>query len=372
MRKRTSADAVGSRRESGWARDGADDTIRGMTSAKGRPVWRRIAAVACWLGAGGIAAGQKTAGSAAAPNPAASGKDEMVTLDTGARLHIVRIGTGGQVVVVPMGSWLAESFRGLASPGRTLVLYDTRGRGLSDPVDPAKVSFANELADLDALRRHLGVGKIALVGWSHYGLMTAVYAIRNPERVSRLIQMTPASPRKDPYLAEGMETARSRVSPEEYQQFETKKKSGGFAGDPVAECRAFLHFLRPAYFGDRSAMERMTFDECAREQERPDNVQKFFQALFASMGNWDWRREARSLSVPRLVVHGEKDFIPLAGSREWVAGNPNARLLVLPGVGHHPFVERPDLFFPAADRFLNGAWPEGAVAVPADAGSQAP
>ena len=71
-------------------------------------------------------------------------------------------------------------------------------------------------------------------------------------------------------------------------------------------------------------------------------------------------------------MHGEKDFIPLAGSREWVAGNPNARLLVLPGVGHHPFVERPDLFFPAADRFLNGAWPEGAVAVPADAGSQAP
>jgi proline iminopeptidase len=71
------------------------------------------------------------------------------------------------------------------------------------------------------------------------------------------------------------------------------------------------------------------------------------------------------LATPRLVIQGEKDFIPMNGSREWVAGNPNARLLVIPAVGHFPHVEAPETFFPAVETFLRGGWPEGAVAVEA-------
>jgi pimeloyl-ACP methyl ester carboxylesterase len=54
----------------------------------------------------------------------------------------------------------------------------------------------------------------------------------------------------------------------------------------------------------------------------------------------------------------------MAGSREWVAGNPNARLLVIDNVGHFPHVEKPDIYFPAVEKFLSGGWPEGAVAIP--------
>ncbi len=50
--------------------------------------------------------------------------------------------------------------------------------------------------------------------------------------------------------------------------------------------------------------------------ERPEHVQKFFGAFSTTRGNWDNRREVRALSVPRLLVRGEKDLIPVAGSRE--------------------------------------------------------
>jgi proline iminopeptidase len=82
------------------------------------------------------------------------------------------------------------------------------------------------------------------------------------------------------------------------------------------------------------------------------------------MGDWDYRSQAAALTVPRLVIQGEKDFIPMAGSREWVAGNPHARLLVIDNVGHFPHVEKPDIYFPAVEKFLSGGWPEGAVAIP--------
>jgi hypothetical protein len=35
-------------------------------------------------------------------------------------------------------------------------------------------------------------------------------------------------------------------------------------------------------------------------------------------------------------------------------------LLVIEQSGHFPFVERPDVFFPAATAFLKGEWPPAA------------
>jgi len=61
-------------------------------------------------------------------------------------------------------------------------------------------------------------------------------------------------------------------------------------------------------------------------------------------------------------MQGTDHLVPLEASREWVAALPEARFLRLEGAGHHPYLERPREFFPAAEVFLDGGWPEGAVA----------
>ena len=83
------------------------------------------------------------------------------------------------------------------------------------------------------------------------------------------------------------------------------------------------------------------------------------------MGTYDVRSELRGLKVPRLVIAGDKDFIPMAASREWVEGMPEARLLVLQGVGHFPHVEAREALVKVLDAFLDGGWPSGAVQLPA-------
>ena len=77
------------------------------------------------------------------------------------------------------------------------------------------------------------------------------------------------------------------------------------------------------------------------------------------MGTYDLRSELRGLKVPRLVVAGDKDFIPMASSREWVEGMPEARLLILHGVGHFPQVEAREALIAALKAFLDGGWPIG-------------
>jgi pimeloyl-ACP methyl ester carboxylesterase len=88
------------------------------------------------------------------------------------------------------------------------------------------------------------------------------------------------------------------------------------------------------------------------------NVDKF---TFASLGDWDWTPSLSKAVAPTLIIQGELDPLPIESARKWATAMPNARLLELKGVGHFPYVETPDVFFAAVDRFLRGAWPEGSI-----------
>ncbi|MFL5574973.1 MAG: alpha/beta fold hydrolase [Gemmatimonadaceae bacterium] len=46
------------------------------------------------------------------------------------------------------------------------------------------------------------------------------------------------------------------------------------------------------------------------------------------------------------------------------ARDPRARLLTVPGAAHMPWLDAPEVVYPAIERFLRGEWPRGAVPVP--------
>jgi pimeloyl-ACP methyl ester carboxylesterase len=80
-----------------------------------------------------------------------------------------------------------------------------------------------------------------------------------------------------------------------------------------------------------------------------------------SLGEWDFRPLMRRLTMPALVIEGAESPVPLEQVRVWARELPNARLLLVPRSGHaYQSVERPDIFFPAVERFLRGDWPDGA------------
>jgi pimeloyl-[acyl-carrier protein] methyl ester esterase len=67
----------------------------------------------------------------------------------------------------------------------------------------------------------------------------------------------------------------------------------------------------------------------------------------------DLRPGLPRLGVPTLLVHGERDPIcPPAASRAMAVAIPGARLCVLPGVGHAPFLSRPGALAAALQPFL--------------------
>jgi len=115
---------------------------------------------------------------------------------------------------------------------------------------------------------------------------------------------------------------------------------------------------------DRAAMSRSQGDFCAGTPEsRRNKIISVDRYVAASLGSWDWRPALGRVNAPVLIVHGSADPLPPAGGREWAAALPDARLLLLQGVGHFPYLEAPEAFFSAVDTFLRGSWPQGAERV---------
>ena len=290
-----------------------------------------------------------------------------VTTDDGVALSYQIVGNGKQTVVVPMSIYLREALAPLAERGdRRLVFYDPRHRGPSDRGDMNAVSLDRQVQDLEQLRAGLGIDSMAIIGWSGLGMETAVYTLRHPHRVTRLVQVGAVPPAASIMRAQG--DARVSVNRDAVQALDQRNQAGEFASAPQEYCRARNRLTTPANFVDTTFVSRVP-DVCAFENEWPVHLYPYFGKLLGSFGDYDWRPQLKALAVPRLVIHGREDGIPLAGARAWTAGFDNARLLVLSPAGHFPFLERAAEFFPAVDLFLRGEWPNAAEKIAPEASS---
>lgn len=275
----------------------------------------------------------------------------------GIRLFYRSIGQGQIPLVIPAGFYLEDALRPLAAHHR-LIFYDPRCRGRSECGDRAAVSLEWQIEDLESLRRGLGIESMALLGWSGLGMEMAQYTIRYPERVTRLIQVGAVPPSKAIMDAAG-DRRSERIDAAAMSALQARMDAGEFEEKPAELCRLYKAVTGPASFADRALADKVP-DVCVYENEWPKNLWPYFGALLGSFGEWDLTEKLGALSVPRLVIHGREDGIPLAGAEAWASAG-DSRLLVLSSAGHYPFLERPDEFFAAVKTFLAGDWPEGAV-----------
>ena len=105
-------------------------------------------------------------------------------------LYVDVVGRGEPIVLMHGGPsadlWTMGAFRRLADQF-TVVLYDHRCNGRSTGPPASTMTWDNLTADADALREHLGFERWAVLGHSFGGHVALEYALRYPERVSRLV-----------------------------------------------------------------------------------------------------------------------------------------------------------------------------------------
>jgi proline iminopeptidase len=256
--------------------------------------------------------------------------------------------------------YLADDLSPLAQE-RSVIFYDQRGAGRSTLVaDPAALDAERFADDLEAIRQQFGLERVTLVGHSWGAGLAALYAMRHPDRVSRMVLIGPMPLRRSE-LDRSFDIIRASRTPEDVEQFMAVRDAVRANPGNADACRAFYALWFRPFFADPADLTKTRGDFCAGSPEALRNgAVAVGRHTMASLSDFDWRDRLKHISSPVLVLHGTRDPIPVSTAREWATAFPNGRLLLLEGVGHFPYVEAPEEFFSAVDAFLSGEWPKEA------------
>jgi class 3 adenylate cyclase/pimeloyl-ACP methyl ester carboxylesterase len=198
-----------------------------------------------------------------------------------------------------------------------LVRFDQRGNGLSD-WDVADISEDRMIDDMLAVADAAGLERFGLFGISQGAAFSIRFAALYPERVKFLILLGGYARgrmmRDDPNEAQFYEAARAMVS------------SGWGSPSPI-----YRHFFTTAYMPDATKAEGDSFDEMQRISTSPENALRIME-MNAYV---DVREDARSISVPTLVLHVKGDMAAaIKEGREVAREIPGAGFIELPGANH--------------------------------------
>ncbi len=294
----------------------------------------------------------------------------LVTSDS-ARLYYRITGRGPDTLIAIHGGpgvdleSIAADFAPLAAR-HVVIFYDQRGSGRSElPADTTRLVAARQIADLDEVRRHFGFRRVTLVAHSYGPLLAASYALAHPAVVRAMVFFGPLPPRRGDFWQRFAAGMRQRLdSTATAQLSDANRRLNDPHADLLRACRDFWAIaLKPRLAEPARTQALIRSDLCGSD---PAGIRYGLtttnRVVMASYGDWDLRDRLRHLEVPTLIVHGEEEVIPMDLVEEWAAALPHARLLRVPRAAHFTYVERPDLVWPAVERFLAApSPPEGAA-----------
>ncbi|MEA2443558.1 MAG: hypothetical protein QOJ12_850 [Thermoleophilales bacterium] len=208
--------------------------------------------------------------------------------------------------------YVTHGSKALPRAGYRVIAYDARGHGESGaPSDRAAYAYADMAADLGAVLDDLGVERAALAGHS-MGAATAMrFAIEHPERVSALVQVTPA------YDGE-----RTGEDLEDWKRLADGLESDGVDG--------FMNAYDPPVRGPfRDTVMKFT----RQRLERHHDLQALADALRVVPASraFDRLEALQAVEIPTLVVGSRDDADPghpLKVAEAYAEYLPNAELLV--------------------------------------------
>jgi proline iminopeptidase len=307
------------------------------------------------LASGAVLAGLALAAAPAAAAPTLPAEKGQTFQAPSATLYVEVLGTaaGAPLVVVNGGPGFDHTYEHVAMPGTTsawdllarqrkVVFYDQRGNGKSGALKPGQsCTLADQIEDLEAVRAHLGVDKIDLLGHSWGGFLVMAYAARHPEHIRHLITVDSAAPKwtdtvtlfKD-IFPEGQERADSYAFADAL----------GDAEASSAGLREYFHWL--FYSTDKrdvflQVIGNGVFTKPVNESVEHD-VQRF-----------DLTPELAKFRFPTLVITGRYDInVAPSVAFKMHKAIPNSRFVVFEKSGHLPFFEEPEAFTRQLEGFL--------------------
>jgi len=211
-----------------------------------------------------------------------------------------------------------EMLAACASSGICAAALDAPGFGGTPPLGhPLTMDYLAELgaAALDAL----GAKRAALVGCSMGGYATMAFARRFPSRMTKAVLIA------------------TKATPDTDEARKNRERQAALALDKGAQA-VIAEFAPKLVAPNAAPAVRRRVEELASRA----TAQGIADALHGMAQRPDSTPDLPRWSAPTLVIAGEQDqLMPRAEMEKIAASVPGARLEVIPGAGHLPFLEDP-------------------------------
>lgn len=262
----------------------------------------------------------------------------------GTRLAFHRVGAGPPLICLPGGPMRASAYLGTLgglSADHQLVRLDPRGTGDSErPADAETYRADRQAADVEALRVHLGLDRVAVAGHSAGAGVAVHYAAAYPDRVARLLLINPSPRVVD---LEITDDDRRRVA----------EKRRGEPWFPSAFAALSRLWAGEATEADFPLIAPFNYGRWDADAEADAAVERNEAALAHYYAGYP--ASAAAVTAPVLLITGEFDpQIPPHRAGDYAALFPRAAVAVAPGAAHSVFVDDPAWFRATAGSFLRG------------------
>jgi 3-oxoadipate enol-lactonase len=212
----------------------------------------------------------------------------------------------------------------------TYVFGDLRGYGASREIEGTN-TLDEAAGDAIAIANKLGWTQFSLIGHSMSGLIVQRIAQLAPERIARIVAITPVSPAGMGLPQAAVDHFRAIVFADDEQRFAALSAMWG---------------TRLSETWIRFKLRRW------RETVSPAAAAKYVEMWGCS----DISQNARGLETPMLVVAAAQDAPPFQAAAleaSMLPYYPNARLMSLGESGHYPMQEQPPLLVTGVECFLS-------------------
>jgi pimeloyl-ACP methyl ester carboxylesterase len=243
-------------------------------------------------------------------------------------VHLAVATTGRGMPLVKTANWLnhiefdwqspvwSPLFSRLAAECQ-LVRYDERGIGLSDR-DVPSFSFEAFVQDLETVVDQCGLDRFALLGISQGVPVSIAYAVRHPERVSRLVLCGG--------FAKGWHRRGNAADVARAEASVTLIREGWGQDNPAAR-QMFTSLIVP----DATHEEMQWFNELERISASADTAIKLLRVI----GDIDITDLLPRVTTPALVLHSRGDArVPFEHGLSLARAIPKARFVALESKNH--------------------------------------
>lgn len=196
-----------------------------------------------------------------------------------------------------------------------IVLIDFIFQGQSDKIGEWR-SFDTHARDVISVLDYLKIDKVIVAGLSYGSLVAQHLAINHGNRISKLLLISTFA-HKTPYY-DAIELSWWRAL-----------EFGGY--------NLMLDIMLPSVLSENYFLNPLIPIDLMKQtrQEANEDKQALFKLMRATKERVDYRPELKKISVPTIVIQGEKDLLlPVHMANEVAKAIPNSQFKVIPHVGH--------------------------------------